>query len=858
LPTSTTKGLDNLLAWRWLFAEDPTVIGLKTGRLMSTLRYTCPDTEHLPPLARASYLGRLHEVLAVLDEGWALDSDWWHEPAPEYPAGAWQQPVEWLVDESRRMDFVTHPRHLSTAYLTLTWTPPKATRQWLRDIFLTRTTGRRIRQALDEHIALFQGGLRRWAGLLAPVIETLHPLDGDAIATYLHQCISWDRQPVHVDSPAWDLDWQLGDTAWVPGQPPRLGGLYVQPLTIKNWRVELSTWLPEALAKLPFPCRLHLRWMPMGAKAASHFLWWEEKRWAGSYRRWTKTAKQATDTDAPSEVQGRDYKVDAIRAGKSIIAVQTEVMLGQDVLGMLTPTLLCWAETLELLDARVQALQAVLFQHGLVARVEEANASNALVASWPGHTTLGIRGRPLRATELAGVMAHSSVWPGRPWNHKLQGPAVMVLSTDGNPFYFDTQDGENRHSLIVGPTRSGKSGLVGLKNRQWFRYPRARLAIFDLENAHKVSTLLCGGAHYALGTPGCSGFHPLGRVDQPQERTWAETWLEHIFEGEGLAPTPDERHEIREGLQRLASLAPPQRTMSMARRLIQVQRLKVGLEPFCAGGTASFFDASEDAFSLQARLVCFEMETIRQTPRAIGPCLDYIIHRLETEWFTGDPVEITVEEARWIMDLERFLGSLEIWLKARAKKNVSVSIICQEIYDMHRTTAWQAIQGSIKTRIFLPNPAALSDTVKPFYLDMQCTEDDLAMIAQGQPFQDYLFVSPQGKRRFQLRLSPWERLNCAASTLEEIAVAEQLMAEVGQVALPVAWQQHWRYHEEAGLLLEAATRGETNHDDSTGVDRSGSAPHGNRGGRDLLEADDTDADTHAGAGPSAAPAAAGG
>jgi type IV secretion system protein VirB4 len=828
LPTTTSKGGDNLLAWRWPFAEDPTVIGLKTGRLMHSLRYTCPDTEHMPAGARASYLGRLHEVLAVLDEQWALDSDWWHEPAPTYPAAQWQQPVEWLVDESRRLDFVTHPRHLSTATLTLTWTPPKATRRWLRDVFLTRATGRRLRQTLDEHIALFQSGLTRWTGLLAPVLETVEPLDLDATAAYLHQCCAGQWQPVQVDRQGWDLDWQLSHARIVPGQPPSVGGQWVQPLTIKNWRVELSTWLPEALAKVPFPCRLHLRWVPMGAQAASKFLWWEEKKWAGSYRRWTKTVKQASESDAPSEVQGRDYKADAIRAGESIVAVQREVMLGQDVLGMLTPTLVCWAESLELLDARVQALQAILFQHGLVARVEEADATNALIASLPGHTTLGIRGRPLRAKELAGVMAHSSVWPGRPWNSHLQGPAVMVLSTDGTPFYYDTQDGENRHSLIVGPTRSGKSGLVGLKNRQWFRYPRARLAIFDLENAHKVSTLLCRGAHYALGTPGCSGFHPYGRVDEDSERLWAETWTEQVLVGEGVAPTPEEREEIREALRRLAGLTPRQRTMSMMRRLLQVQRLKIGLTPFCTGGSFAFFDAEEDAFSLRKRLVCFEMERIRTLPRAIAPTLDYIFHRLETEWFTGDPVEIVVEEARWLLDLTRFLGDFEVWLKARAKKNVSVSVICQEIYDMYRTTAWQAIQGSIKTRIFLPNPAAQSSTVKPLYLDMGCDEEEIAMIAQAQPLLEYLFKSPQGTRRFQLRLSPLERLNCAASSLEEIAICDHLLGEVGQEGLPAAWQRHWGFHEEAELL-EHLMEGKT-HENGHGLDRL--RPDGGRSGRD--------------------------
>lgn len=91
-----TGALCDLLDWSVLLADDPVVLGTKTGRLQTTLRYVCPDTEHHHPTERASYLARLHTVLGTLTEGWAADWDWWHEPAPAYPAGVWTTPVDWL------------------------------------------------------------------------------------------------------------------------------------------------------------------------------------------------------------------------------------------------------------------------------------------------------------------------------------------------------------------------------------------------------------------------------------------------------------------------------------------------------------------------------------------------------------------------------------------------------------------------------------------------------------------------------------------------------------------------------------------------------------------------------------------
>ena len=62
----------------------------------------------------------------------ALEADWWHAPALDYPVTDWEAngapPSDRLVDSLRRVDFETRPRHASTLYLTLSWQPPSPAR----------------------------------------------------------------------------------------------------------------------------------------------------------------------------------------------------------------------------------------------------------------------------------------------------------------------------------------------------------------------------------------------------------------------------------------------------------------------------------------------------------------------------------------------------------------------------------------------------------------------------------------------------------------------------------------------------------------------------------------------------------
>ena len=127
---------------------------------------------------------------------------------------------------------------------------------------------------------------------------------------------------------------------------------------------------------------------------------------------------------------------------------------------------------------------------------------------------------------------------------------------------------------------------------------------------------------------------------------------------------------------------------------------------------------------------------------------------------------------------------------------------------MAKTAAWQAIQANVPTKIFLANPAIYDKTIRPFYDDMGLNDAEIAMLQQAQARRDYLYKSPLGTRLFQVSLSRLERLLCAASTLEELAVLDEMVERVPLEALPSAWLRHWGEIEGAEQLEQAMQYGQ--------------------------------------------------
>jgi type IV secretion system protein VirB4 len=215
------------------------------------------------------------------------------------------------------------------------------------------------------------------------------------------------------------------------------------------------------------------------------------------------------------------------------------------------------------------------------------------------------------------------------------------------------------------------------------------------------------------------------------------------------------------------------------------------------GGPYDFFDASEDSLAFSA-YTTFEMKHLLALPDALPHALRYIFHRIESR-FDGSPTLIVQDECHLLHADPTFSVENIKYCKEGRRFNVATLFASQELFYLQALHTWQAMKGAIKTWLWTPNDKAEDADVTAFYASCGLSPHHCAVLARSTPKQDYLYQSDAGMRRFQLTLSPIERLLCAASTVDEIAQLRSLSQAPKREPLPAAWLRLNGYFEEADI-----------------------------------------------------------
>jgi type IV secretion system protein TrbE len=628
--------------------------------------------------------------------------------------------------------------------------------------------------------------------------------------------VSWDRYRVRMPELATHLASRLASTNFLPGHTPQLGDVvpgsqplrlekYLRPLDIQQWpqgKPEegggLGIDVPLALQALPFPYRFTVRYLPLDKADAEHTLRDYMRHWGTLMKEaWPWWMAAPFPTEAPAHQASLEDGL-------------VNLLANEVRHGYVTPTVLVWADTEEELAARERAVAKALQEEGMIVAPEHVNACQAWVGMQPGDFVHNIRSPLLPSLAMAFLFPHATVWPGDERDSHLDGPPLLTTSSDGTPFRFSLHPGQSElgNTMVLGPSRSGKSGLLGLMMMQFWRYPEGQVFCFDKDYALYGCTLLGGGTHYDLGKDGSAGIQPLGALDHGEaEQRWAAHWLAQVMTSQGVILTPEDREQMWLALQRLASMPAPMRTLTGYAECLQVQRLKRALTPFLQGSPYGFLDADHDDVALHD-FTTFEMRALLDLPEVLPHVLRYRFHRMSTR-FTGRPTLIVIDESRKLLADPVFGPEILDFLKERAKVNVSVVLSTQEIADAAKTDAWQAILASCKTFVYLPNDAATKPSVAAFYRECGLSDMEIQLLALSAPKQDYLYKSDQAARRFQLVLSPLERTLVAASTPEDLAALRALQQEAQKEPLPAAWLRQCGLQDAATIFAQHYATKET-------------------------------------------------
>ncbi|CAN0501586.1 unnamed protein product, partial [Laminaria digitata] len=359
-----------------------------------------------------------------------------------------------------------------------------------------------------------------------------------------------------------------------------------------------------------------------------------------------------------------------------------------------------------------------------------------------------------------------ATWAGRKTQgHFADAPHLYAMLAGSAPFRLNLNVGDVGHTLVLGPTGSGKSPLLSLFILQWLKYKDARVFAFDKGRSSRATILACEGTFLELVAGSREvAFAPFVRAHEPREASFLLEWLEELCVMEGVRVGPAERSDLADALRALERIAPENREMASFLGLVQHDTLVEALAPYSDQGVhAALFAGRQEHLSL-TRVTGIELgELMERSPKLVAATLRYLFHRIE-EQFDGSPTLLILDEAWIFLDSELFADRIRSWLKTLRKKNVYVVFASQDLQDALASPIAPTLIQNCPTRLLLPNPMATNPAMKDAYRTLGLKEGAIRQIASAQPKRDYFFSSPEGERAFELGLSELELSLVGASS----------------------------------------------------------------------------------------------
>lgn len=779
--------ISDLLPWAALVAPD--VVLNKDGSLQTTIKYRGPDLDSATEAELISVAARLNNILKRIGSGWAIYVEAQRRLSQDYPRSDWADPISFLIDEERRSFFETQKHFESHYYFSIIYLPPPDAKNRIASTFVEKSTT----ESLDYFAILnnFRHDVSRIVQLMASLFPEVGVIQGNALLTYLHSLVSDRAHPVKVPEVPMYLDSLLGDSALIPGFEPVLGRNHLRVVSVNSFPGKSQPGLIDVLNRLAIEYRWVSRFICLDKTEAITELNSYKRRWFAT-RKGIVTLLKEVFTNTESIMSDSDAVNKAMDADAALQELSDDAVS----YGFFTATVVTWNSDPLTATAKASEIERAINSLGFTTKVEDMNSVDAWLGSIPGNCRNNVRRPILNTLNLAHLMPLSAVWAGPERNEHLKAPPLLHAVTNGStPFRLVSHVGDVGHTLILGPSGSGKSVLLNLMEVQFLRYKNAQVYIFDKGGSARTVTAGVGGDHYDLGGESSElAFQPLRHIDNEIERRWAHEWALEVVAQENITITPHIKEDLWKALSSLATAKPEERTLFGLTVVLQNDLLRRALLPYTVQGAhGRLLDNSFDNLEY-ARWQCFEMEVLMETPSVIVPVLSYLFHKLEQR-FDGRPTMLVLDEAWLFLDNPMFSAKIREWLKVLRKANVMVVFATQSLADVDQSPIAATIKEACFTKIYLPNPTALNEDSAKVYKRFGLNERQIEILGLATPKRDYYYTSPLGNRLFELGLGEIARCYCAGTGKETQSTVKKILRESGSTAA-----FNLSLMEESGLL----------------------------------------------------------
>lgn len=778
--------LSDLLPWAFLIKPG---LGItKFGAFYQIIRFRGPDLESSTKAELVSTRAQINNALRRLGTGWCLHIESQRLSSTDYPDGSFPDEVSAMIDQERRIalrDKITHSFE-SDHYMTLMYLPPEDKISRAESLLYENLEEGSIEDAYRYQLRQFEQNVINVLNSLRSNMPFAELLGDDAIYTYLHSCVSDRHHPVMAPEIPQYMDAFLSDTPFKGGLDIELGRKKLSVIGIRSYPNRTLPLFLQGLDELPFEFRWSVRYMPLSHTEA-------EKTISQIKKKWFAKRKGMLTVFRESLFKEESKLEDSAALNKSDDADLALQVLGDGEVsfGFFTLNIVISDEDRTRLRGKTDEVLEKLNSKGFVAVEETTNAVDAWLGTIPAHPFANVRRPPVSSLNLTDLMPLAGTWAGDKINPHFSMPALLLAITAGStPFRFNLHHGGVGHTMIAAPTGAGKSALMGFMAMQWRRYRNGRVIIFDREGSARCATQLVGGQFFPIGSESSGlSFQPLSDIDVEEERTWAVDWISDLCERERVVMSPRRKQELWEALTTLTKAGHPvsDRTLSVFRDMVQDQEIRDVLTMF-VDGDGPHGDLLDADFAMEGSgdWQCYEMEALFKRPRAIGPVLTYLFHRLERQ-FDGRPTLLIIDEAWAALDQPEFKAKIDEWLRTLRRRNVSVVFASQDLQKIAESDISPVLIENTFTHIFGANRKAQDPKTRAAYDLFGLNARQIQLISRMIRQREYYYASSDGNRVFDLALSPLAIAVCGSSSRIDLNKMDEILREHGEAEFAWRW-----------------------------------------------------------------------
>ena len=736
---------------------DENIIVLKSGALCAFYEIFPDDQSQLDKASLNHFEKIIQKAFLKLGGNWAVHfdvkriKDGFYAPT----CNSCNQAINQL-EHKRILKFKQEKSFDSRFFITLTFLGTSVSRRKIESLVLSNTTNHKsAKKSTLEVIEKFKNDCKSITDTLSLVIKVKTLTSEQHLnftlnqsLSFIHSCITGKDHDIAVPKHNCYLDALLSTKDFTSGFTPKIGNNHIACIAIDGFPQSSYLGILNSLALLPFPYRFHSRFLAFD-KMQSHIL-------LEKYRRLWSQKSRGILSQIFNQQSSRvnEYAVEKV---SEIDEAKFAFEGNEEFFGAYTSVLIIMDECISALQEKATIAVKAIEDLGFAARVETVNAVESYLGSLPGHCFENIRRPIMSGTVFADLIPLSAPWNGERFSpNPLYGqnasPLMQVKSAGHSRFYLNLHQKDLGNTAVVGPPGSGKSVLLGSLILNLMRYKNMKIFAFDKGYSFYAISKALSGSHIEF-TNLKSAFCPLYDLENGNDFTYAQSFIELLCRMSGYLPSLEEKSEINNCLKILAQREKDQRSLSDFHLLLFSKNLKQAIAPYTViAGENNLLDHTAN-LGFDSELTVFECSDLFEAPQSFSLPLLKQIFKLISDSFSGDPRAIILDEAWLMLRDEIFASELLKWFKTLRKHNVIVILATQSITDIAKTSLFETFLECVKTRIYLPNYDAKSDVLKPIYKQTGLNDEQINKLSDAIPKKDYLLLKEQKAAFFNLMMS---------------------------------------------------------------------------------------------------------